>query len=67
MTDELVKLQMQLSYQEDSLQQLNDVVTRQQSEIETLTERVELLSQRVRELLSNQQGAEVDNAPPPHY
>ena len=38
MLDELLELQTQLSYQEDTIAQLNEVVTRQQKDIERLTE-----------------------------
>ena len=39
MNDELLELQTQLSFQEDSVQQLNEVVTRQQGDIEIVTSR----------------------------
>lgn len=64
---QLVELQTQLAFQEDALQALDDVVTRQQQSIDRLL----LLQQRLeRQLAELSDGA--DEAPPaderpPHY
>ncbi|CAM3579129.1 SlyX family protein [Parendozoicomonas haliclonae] len=67
MKDELLEVQTQLSYQDDSLQQLNDVVTRQQGEIDSLRREVDFLKDKLRELITNLREADADNVPPPHY
>ncbi|MCL6270222.1 SlyX family protein [Sansalvadorimonas sp. 2012CJ34-2] len=67
MNDELLELQTQLSFQEDSVQQLNDVVTRQQGDIEALRREVSLLKQQIQLMISNQLEGEEGNVPPPHY
>ena len=63
MQDELFELQMQLSYQEDTIAQLNDVVTRQQQDIQRLTEALARLKKQFEEMVES----ETQEAPPPHY
>ena len=65
MQEELFELQMQLSYQEDTIAQLNDVVTRQQQDIQRLTEAFARLKKQFEEIAAKQ--PESQDAPPPHY
>lgn len=65
MQEELFELQMQLSYQEDTIAQLNDVVTRQQQDIQRLTEAFARLQKQFKEMAAEQ--SEAQQAPPPHY
>ena len=67
MNDDLLELQTQLSYQDDSVQQLNEVVTRQQGELDNLRRDVEVLKQQLQLLIASQSEAAEDEAPPPHY
>ena len=66
MQEELVELQTQVAYQEDTVSQLNDVVTRQQQEIDTLRREMEMLKQQLVALADAPQGEQVE-VPPPHY
>ncbi len=54
MLDELLELQTQLSYQEDTIAQLNDVVTRQQKDIERLTEAFAQLKKQFENMAAEQ-------------
>ncbi len=65
MSDELLEVQTQLSFQEDSLQTLNDVVTRQQKDIERLTLEIERLREQFQTMVTMQ--LEEHEEPPPHY
>lgn len=65
MRDELLEVQTQLSFQEDSLQTLNDVVTRQQKDIDRLTREVARLHEQFCGLISMK--GEAQDQPPPHY
>ena len=66
MQNELLELQTQLSYQEDTIGQLNEVVTRQQRDIERLTEALAQLKKQFDEMVSEQLEAQ-EELPPPHY
>ena len=61
MQDELFELQMQLSYQEDTIAQL----TRQQQDIQRLTEAFARLQKQFEQMAAEQ--SEAQEAPPPHY
>ena len=65
MSNELLEVQTQLSFQEDSLQTLNDVVTRQQRDIERLTLEIGRLREQFQTLVTMQ--LEEQEEPPPHY
>ena len=67
MKDELVELQTQLSFQEDTVAQLNEVVTRQQKQIEVLTAAVEQIKKQLTEAAEGQPEPQGDEPPPPHY
>ncbi len=63
---QLFDLQGQLAFQEDTLQALDAVVTRQQRQIDTLERQL----QSWRELVEDLQGtleSQSEQAPPPHY
>ena len=47
--DEIVDLQMKFAFQEDTIAQLNEVVTRQQVQIDRLLSAVETLQRQVLE------------------
>ncbi len=67
MRDELIELQTQVAYQEDTISQLNDVVTRQQKDIDGLTRAVEQLKQQMVAITDAPQGEQIEETPPPHY
>ena len=63
-----IELETKLAYQEDSLHQLNAVVTRQQEQIDRLLAVTRQLQERVKNLPQDegQQGSLADEIPP-HY
>lgn len=63
--EQLIELQTQLAFQEDTLQALNDVITRQQADIEALQRRCEKLEQQYEQALNSLE--QVSNERPPHY
>ncbi|WP_263080207.1 SlyX family protein [Endozoicomonas sp. Mp262] len=67
MDDVLIDLQTQLSFQEDTIAQLNDVVTRQQLDIIQLREEMEKLKALYRAVLDNSKVEAPANEVPPHY
>lgn len=66
---DLIDVQSQLSFQEDTIASLNDALTQQQKEILTLRRQVELLKHRQDEqsTSSNQDNAPSIDEKPPHY
>lgn len=67
MKNELIELQTQMSFQEDTVAQLNDVVTRQQQEIDELRLQLEQLKKQMQEVVAGDVEGDSDDAPSPHY
>lgn len=67
--DELVELQTRIAYQEDTIHQLNQVITKQDADILQLQHQMRLLAKRIDELALVQVGGgeEITNERPPHY
>lgn len=67
--DDLIELQTRVAYQEDTINQLNQVVTKQDADIVQLQQQMRLLAKRIDELSFTQNdGAEdISNERPPHY
>ena len=63
--DRIDALEMRLTYQNETIETLNQAVTAQWKQIDALTRRVAELSDRVREAEAKRPGP-VDE-PPPHY
>ena len=55
--DEIVDLQMKFAFQEDTIAQLNEVVTRQQVQIDRLLSAVETLQRQVLEMPTGESAA----------
>ena len=63
---QLFDLQTRLAFQEDSLQALNDIVTRQQQQIENLHELSKSQRSQLELMTDTMGGTQVDEKPP-HY
>jgi SlyX protein len=63
----LIELETKMSYQEDTIQQLNDVVCRQQNQIDELMEKCNLLLSRTKELSDKLPDGVANMEKPPHY
>lgn len=68
-TDDLIELQTRIAYQEDTISQLNQVITKQDADIIQLQQQMRLLAKRIDELSFTQadSGEEITNERPPHY
>jgi SlyX protein len=63
----IVELEIKMSYQEDLVAELNQIVSSQQLQIDRLTATCELLHERIKSI-SNQGGSlEIVDEVPPHY
>lgn len=65
--EELIDLQMRLAYQEDTIAQLNQVVTKQDADILLLKQQISLLAKRLDEASQVQQSISGEIERPPHY
>ena len=64
--DRIIEIETKLAYLEDSVQQLNSVVCRQQDQIERLEAAEKLLMDRIGELAESS-AVDVSDERPPHY
>ncbi len=67
--EEIIELQTRVAFQEDTINQLNLVVSQQDSEIMLMKEQLRQLLARFQELQNQQAGTgvEITNERPPHY
>lgn len=65
--ERIEKLEMQVAYQEQAIEDLNTTITAQWNEIAALKRLVGNLGERLREVASNPALAEPPEPPPPHY
>ena len=64
--DRLINIEIKIAYQEDTIQELNDVVCEQQKQLDKLEETCNFLLKRVK-ILSESTGENIPNEKPPHY
>lgn len=67
MEERLAELEVRVAFQDRTIQELNDVVTRQARELEQLTRAVAALRQQLTLLGPSLVGRPEDEPPPPHY
>jgi SlyX protein len=67
MEDRLAELETRVAFQEQTIQELNDVVTRQQAEIDSLSRGYETLKLQLLELAPSLVASRDEEPPPPHY
>ena len=65
--DRIIELETKISYQEDLIQELNQLVVAQQKKIDELTVLGELLKEQFKELLSSLPADSPGHEVPPHY
>ncbi len=71
MIEQLIELQSQFAFQEELLRELNEVVTRQQTQIDTMERELRLHRDKLIDVLENFPEKEGNATPkderPPHY
>lgn len=65
--DKIDELEIKLAFQDDLLNSLNDIVTRQDKEILNLWSANRLLKQNMNEIKNDSIETNNEEAPPPHY
>lgn len=66
MQDDIIELQTRIAFQDGVIEQLNEVVTRQQTQIDRLQRQLTKLNGQVENLQQDQVVRQADE-PPPHY
>ena len=64
--EEIVKLEIKVSYLEDFVNQLQEVLVNQQEEIKVLQTKVKTKKKKIREISDAVEG-DIPNRKPPHY
>ncbi len=62
----VMELEIKNAHQEDTIEQLNHIIIRQQSSIDTLVRQMEQLQDKLTNLQENN-SKEAPEPPPPHY
>ena len=65
--DQYIKLETKLTYQEDLLQDLNELVTKQQYQLDYLTNVCKMLGEQLKEVLTRIPLEGSMDEKPPHY
>jgi len=67
MKDCLIELETRISYQDHTIEELNEVVTRQQEQIDRLEKEMKQLRQHLEQSSSTGLARPDEEVPPPHY
>lgn len=67
METRIIEIESRLAFQEHTLQELNEVVARQQQEILQLGRDLEALRAQLRALAPSLVAGQAEEPPPPHY
>jgi SlyX protein len=67
MKDRITDIEIQLMHHENTIQQLNEVVTRQQNEIENLRADFKQMMEHLQKIYPSLVRDVQDEEPPPHY
>lgn len=67
MSDELIELQTQLAFQEQTIGELNEVLTSQQQQIDLLRLEIKLLKEKLGMLEDRIETGPSQDEKPPHY
>ena len=67
MEDRIEHLEIKVSYQDDTIQALNDIVARQDKEIERLKLEMKELKEKFQDIRVSAVKPQEEETPPPHY
>lgn len=67
MEERLIALETKVAYQDNTLDILNEIVTKQQDRIDMLETRVKSLKEQLALLAGTVSGGQLPDPPPPHY
>ena len=67
MENKIIDLQSKLAFQDETINELNEVITDQQNQLDQLREDIRLLNLRIVSVAEASNVSEEKEAPPPHY
>lgn len=67
MEERIVELESKLAFQESTIQELNDIVAKQETLIEKLQRDLQHLQEHVKSITPSNIASEEEETPPPHY
>ena len=67
MENKIIDLQSKLAFQDETINELNEVITDQQNQLDQLREEIRLLSLRIASVAEASNTTEEKEPPPPHY
>lgn len=67
MEDRIVDLETRLAFQDETINELNEVITDQQQQLDELREEIRLLNLRVVSIAESTPESNEKEPPPPHY
>lgn len=67
MDERLIELETRVAFQDDLLHQLNEIVSRQSVELDSLILQVRRLQEQIQGLEPSHMKSQAEEAPPPHY
>jgi len=65
--DRIIELETRLAHQELTIEELNQIVTKQQNELATLTLAIQKLHEQMKQLTPSDITSQNQEMPPPHY
>ena len=67
MENKIIDLQSKLAFQDETINELNEVITDQQNQLDQLSEEIRLLNLRISSVAEASNVTEEKEPPPPHY
>lgn len=67
MENRIIDLESKLAFQDETINELNEVITDQQQQLDQLREEIRLLSLRIASVAESSGTTEEKEPPPPHY
>ena len=67
MENKIIELQSKLAFQDETINDLNEVITDQQQQLDQLREEIRLLGLRIASVAESSSTSDEKEPPPPHY
>jgi len=67
MENRIIDLESKLAFQDETINELNEVITDQQNQLDELREEIRLLNLRIVSVAESANVSEEKEPPPPHY